>query len=143
MSLLGAAASQQTSGEDPQSGKANYFTGNDPTKWQHNVPMYGKVRLQGVYPGIDLVYYGRQGRLEYDFVVAPGADAAAIKLRFDGAKPTRQPTAIWCCRLTVVQRCASTSQWSTKRWMACAGRWTAVLASRWRTAASQFPTGSL
>ena len=49
--------------------------------------MYGKVRLQGVYPGIDLVYYGRQGQLEYDFVVAPGADASAIRWGFDGAKP--------------------------------------------------------
>ena len=49
--------------------------------------MYGKVRLQGVYPGIDLVYYGHQGQLEYDFVVAPGADASSIRWGFDGAKP--------------------------------------------------------
>ncbi|MGA3127398.1 MAG: Ig-like domain repeat protein [Candidatus Korobacteraceae bacterium] len=87
MSLLGARTSQRTTGEDLQSGKANYFTGNDPAKWQHDVPMYGKVRMQGVYPGIDLVYYGHQGALEYDFVVAPGADASVIKLRFDDAKP--------------------------------------------------------
>jgi len=87
MSLLGAGTSPQTTGEDPQSGRANYFTGNDPAKWQHDVPMYGKVLAQGVYPGVDLVYYGHRGELEYDFVVAPGADASAIKLRFDGAKP--------------------------------------------------------
>ena len=86
MSLLGARNPEQTGGEDLQSGKANYFTGNDPAKWQHNVPMYGKVRMKGVYPGVDLVYYGHRGELEYDFVVAPGADASAIKLRFDGSK---------------------------------------------------------
>ena len=50
--------------------------------------MYGKVHMQGVYPGVDLKYYGHRGELEYDFVVAPGADPAAIRLRFDGAKPT-------------------------------------------------------
>jgi hypothetical protein len=87
MNLLGAQAIPAAAGEDPQSGKSNYFTGNDPSKWQRNVPMYGKVRLQGVYPGIDLVYYGRQGQLEYDFVVAPGADPSAIRWGFDGAKP--------------------------------------------------------
>jgi hypothetical protein len=87
MNLLGARAAVAAAGEDPQPGKANYFTGNDPSKWQRNVPMYGKVRLQGVYPGIDLVYYGHQGQLEYDFVVAPGADASAIRWGFDGAKP--------------------------------------------------------
>ena len=86
MSLLGARTAQQTTGEDPQSGKANYFTGNDPARWQHDVPMYGKVRMEGVYPGVDLVYYGHQGALEYDFVVAPGADASAIRLRFEGAQ---------------------------------------------------------
>lgn len=87
MNLLGAKALDRATGEDPQSGKANYFTGRDPSKWQRNVPMYGKVRLQGVYPGIDLVYYGRQGQLEYDFVVAPGADPMSIRWGFDGAKP--------------------------------------------------------
>ncbi len=87
MNLLGAKAVDAAAGEDQQSGKANYFTGNDPSKWQRNVPMYGKVRLQGVYPGIDLVYYGHQGQLEYDFVVAPGADASTIRWGFDGAKP--------------------------------------------------------
>jgi hypothetical protein len=88
MSLIGARTPEQTTGENLQSGKANYFTGNDPAKWQHDVPMYGKVHMQGVYPGVDLKYYGHRGELEYDFVVAPGADPSAIRLRFDGAKPT-------------------------------------------------------
>lgn len=87
MNLLGAKTVDTAAGEDQQPGKANYFSGKDPSKWQRNVPMYGKVCLHGVYPGIDLVYYGRQGQLEYDFVVAPGADPSAIRWGFDGAKP--------------------------------------------------------
>ncbi len=86
MNLLGATTALKASGERQQAGTANYFTGSDPAKWQHEVPNFEKVRLSGVYPGIDLVYYGRQGRLEYDFVVAPGADASKIMLKFDGAE---------------------------------------------------------
>jgi hypothetical protein len=91
MNLLGAQTALTAAGEDPQQGKSNYFTGNDPSKWQRNVPMYGKVRLKSVYPGIDLVYYGRQGQLEYDFVVAAGADPSTIRWGFDGAKPEIAP----------------------------------------------------
>ena len=65
-------------------GKVHYLTGNDPAAWRTNIPTYAAVRYDGVYPGIDLVYYGRQGELEYDFLVAPGADPAAIALSFDG-----------------------------------------------------------
>ena len=88
MNLLGAKLAARESGEEPQQGKANYFTGNDSAEWQHNVPTYGKVRLQTVYPGIDLVYYGVRGKLEYDFVVSPGADASAIRMSFEGATPS-------------------------------------------------------
>jgi hypothetical protein len=87
MNLRGANAAERTTGEELLPGKANYFTSRNPEKWQRNVPMYGKVRLDKVYPGVDLVYYGETGRLEYDFVVAPGADPAAIRLSFDGATP--------------------------------------------------------
>ena len=85
MNLVGAGKAESASGEEPLPGKANYFSGSDSSKWQKNVPLYGKVRLQSVYAGIDLVYYGHQGQLEYDFVVAPGADASAIRMKFDGA----------------------------------------------------------
>jgi VCBS repeat-containing protein len=69
------------SGQDELPGKVNYFIGNDPKKWRANVPTYAKVAYRDVYPGIDLVYYGNQdGELEYDFIVAPGADANAIAL---------------------------------------------------------------
>ena len=63
-------------------GKVNYFLGNDPAKWRSNLPTFAEVRYRHVYPGIDLIYHGDQeGRLEYDFVVAPGADPNAITLQ--------------------------------------------------------------
>jgi Beta-propeller repeat/Abnormal spindle-like microcephaly-assoc'd, ASPM-SPD-2-Hydin len=82
--LVGGAA-PNVSGQDLQLGKVNYFVGNDPKKWHTNVPTYGKVLYQGVYPGIDLVYYNHAGQLEHDFVVAPGADPAKIQFEVGGA----------------------------------------------------------
>lgn len=90
MNLVGARPAAPA-GENLQSGKSNYFTGNDPAGWQRDVPNYAQVRLKGVYPGIDLLYYGRQGQLEYDFVVAPGADPSAIRWGFDGGQATLAP----------------------------------------------------
>lgn len=72
-----------------QPGTSNYLTGNDKRAWRTGVPGYAKVRFRSVYPGTDIVYYGRQGRLEYDFVVAPGADPKAIALAFTGADKLR------------------------------------------------------
>jgi hypothetical protein len=85
MSLVGAARKPLLSGRDELPGKANYFIGKDQSKWRTNVPTYAKVRYRGVYPGIDLLYYGNQRQLEYDFVVAPGADPKKIVLGFKGA----------------------------------------------------------
>src|SRR5258707_804199 len=85
MSLLGAARKPQVTGLDELPGKVNYFIGKDPAKWRSNVPTYAKVQYQNVYPGIDLVYYGNQRQLEYDFVVTPGADPKKIVLGFKGA----------------------------------------------------------
>jgi len=86
--LAGANPAGEIRGEKELPGKSNYFIGNDPSKWRTSVPHYGKVRYELVYPGVDLVYYGTPastGQLEYDFVVAPGADPGAIGLAFDGA----------------------------------------------------------
>jgi len=81
LQLLGANTHAVATGRDELPGKANYFLGNDPSKWRRNVPTYAKVRYESIYPGVDLVYYGNQGgELEYDFVVAPGADPQAIAL---------------------------------------------------------------
>ena len=73
-------------GTDQLPGKSNYFIGNNPAKWHRNVPQFARVRYQRVYPGINLEYYGNQGRLEYDFEVAPGADPQQIALRFEGPR---------------------------------------------------------
>ncbi len=85
MKLLGANPAPKISAVDELPGKSNYFIGNDPKKWRTNVPTYAKVKYQRVYPGVDLVYHGTQGQLEYDFVVAPRADPGAIRLSFEGA----------------------------------------------------------
>jgi hypothetical protein len=61
-------------------GKSNYFIGNDPKKWRANVPNYAEVEYHDIYPGVNLIYYGNQGKLEYDFVVEPGADPSRILL---------------------------------------------------------------
>jgi hypothetical protein len=80
MELVGANAAAKVTGLEELPGKSNYFIGNDPKKWRTNVPNYAKVKYANVYPGVDLVYYGNQGQLEYDFVVAPGADPRQITL---------------------------------------------------------------
>jgi hypothetical protein len=85
LQLVGARATAAV-GEAPLPGRANYFLGNDPARWRTDVPTYARVRYPAVYPGIDQVWYGRQGALEYDFVVAPGADARAIQMRLAGAE---------------------------------------------------------
>lgn len=84
MKLAGANQSPTITGGDQLTGKSNYLIG-DQAKWHTNIPNYAKVQYDEVYPGIDLVYYGNQRRLEYDFVVAPGADPSGIRLSFDGA----------------------------------------------------------
>src|SRR5206468_5216828 len=74
MKLAGANREPEVSGLDGLPGTANYFIGSDPRNWHTRVATYAKVRYKNVYPGIDLIYYGNQAQLEYDFVVAPGAD---------------------------------------------------------------------
>ncbi len=86
MQLVGANADPQVTGMEELPGKSNYFIGSDPAQWRTNISTYDKVAYHAVYPGIDLVYYGNQRQLEYDFVVAPGADAGAIRLDFQGAE---------------------------------------------------------
>jgi hypothetical protein len=84
MQLAGADADAAIIGADRLPGRSNYFVGNDPAKWHRNVPQFARVRYSSVYPGIDLVYYGNKGRLEYDFEVSPGADPKQVALRFQG-----------------------------------------------------------
>lgn len=76
-------------GEGPLPGKSNYYMGAHPPAWRTNVPHYGSVRYRSLFPGIDLAIYGQSGRFEYDWLVAPGADASAIRFSFTGASGIR------------------------------------------------------
>ena len=95
MKLAGARPNASLEAMDKLPGKINYFIGNDPKKWRRNIPIYSRVKVHNVYPGIDLVYHGGDQRhaehdlLEYDLVVAPGADPSAIKISFAGADSMR------------------------------------------------------
>src|SRR5438093_28989 len=86
MTFLGANPDVRVTGREELPGKANYFIGNDPAGWRTNVPTYARVHYEDLYPGIDLVYYGNQRQLEYDFVVRPAADLRRIALGFQGAQ---------------------------------------------------------
>jgi hypothetical protein len=86
MRIVGANTTTQPMGLEEQRGKVNYFIGNNPDHWQSDVPTFGRVSYPDIYPGVDLVYYGSQQQLEYDFTVAPGVDPSTIRLRFAGAE---------------------------------------------------------
>ncbi|HEY3615875.1 MAG TPA: SBBP repeat-containing protein [Candidatus Sulfotelmatobacter sp.] len=86
MKLAGANPNANLTGAGLLPGKSNYLLGNDPSKWRRGVPQFAKVRYEDVYPGINLIFYGNQGRLEYDFQVAPGSDPGQAELEFDGAQ---------------------------------------------------------
>lgn len=89
MRLVGANQNPNLAGAEETFGKSNYLLGDDPQKWQTNVSNYAKVKYEQVYPGVDMVYYGNQQQLEYDFVVARGANPQSIKLSFAGADKVR------------------------------------------------------
>jgi hypothetical protein len=97
MRWLGASPQPAVEGLEPLEARSNYFIGRDPSNWRTNVPHYAKVRYRGLYPGIDLVYYrhdsrgygsepGKQPQLEYDLIIAPGADPGVVRLAVDGAQ---------------------------------------------------------
>ena len=84
-SLVGAAHGVRGEGVRRQTGKSNYFLGNAPELWLTDIPQFGRVEYHGVYPGIDLAYYGDNQRLEYDFILGPHADPGKIRFAVDGA----------------------------------------------------------
>jgi hypothetical protein len=90
MRLANANPDIKIAGVDRFPGRVDYFLGQDPANWRTNVSSYARVRYADVYPGVDLVFYGNQGRLEYDFIVAPGADPKAIALNVEGARKLRR-----------------------------------------------------
>lgn len=88
VTLVGANPRADTTGEKRLSSQSNYFKGKDPSRWLKGVPNFGRVRFDRVLPGVDLAYYGNQGRLEYDLILHPGAKPSDLRLRIDGADTT-------------------------------------------------------
>lgn len=84
MRLSGANELPQVEGLEELPGKVNYFIGNDPSKWYTDISTFSRIKYYDVYPGIDIVYYGNQGQLEYDYVLSPGADPGLIILDIQG-----------------------------------------------------------
>ncbi len=87
--LVGTSPGAAITGCDELSGKTHYFIGSNPADWLTDIPNYARVVYKDVYQGIDLAFYGNEGELEYDFIVAPGADPSGIRLKFDGQKKPR------------------------------------------------------
>ena len=87
--FLGSNQSAPLTGMEEMPGKVNYLTGSDPDKWRTGLPIFGSVKVQGLYSGIDLVYYGSQQQLEYDFTISPGTAPGLVRMRFAGADRVR------------------------------------------------------
>jgi hypothetical protein len=86
---IGSHPCPSAHGLEPLPGRVNYLRGSDPRQWRVGIPTYGKIRYRDVYPGVDLLFYGGRRQLEYDFVVAPGADPRCITLAFGGTRAAR------------------------------------------------------
>jgi photosystem II stability/assembly factor-like uncharacterized protein len=86
LSLIGATETAVATPQGELPTKSNYLVGNVPEKWRSGIANYAQVKYGGVYPGVDVVYYGNQNQLEYDFLVAPGSDPNVIRLGFTGAQ---------------------------------------------------------
>jgi uncharacterized protein (TIGR03437 family) len=89
LKLLGANPAPRVSALEQTQGRSHYFIGNNPAQWRTNVSHFERVKYADVYPGVDVVWYGRQRQLEYDFIVKPGARTEQIKLSFAGARSLR------------------------------------------------------
>jgi hypothetical protein len=89
MSVVGANPAANMTGREELPGKSSYFLGGDSKKWRTDISTFSKVQYENIYPGIDLVYHGTQGQLEYDFVLHPGTSPATIAIEFTGMKGIR------------------------------------------------------
>lgn len=86
LQLIGANPAAKISGRDQMTARANYFIGNEPSQWHMGVPLFSKVQVDEIYPGVQVIYYANQSaQLEYDFLLQPGAAVAQIHFRITGA----------------------------------------------------------
>ena len=88
MRIEGANLSAPATGLHRLPGISNYFIGNDPSRWHTHIPTYEKVQFENVRPGVNLIYYGNQNQLEYDFVLSPGVRPESLRLSFEGSDAT-------------------------------------------------------
>ncbi|MEP0775986.1 MAG: SBBP repeat-containing protein [Acidobacteriota bacterium] len=86
---VGARPDPGIRGVQPVAARSNYLLGDDPAAWVTDVPHVARVRYEGLYDGIDLELYGTPAQLEYDFIIAPGADPRAIRMELEGARRVR------------------------------------------------------
>ncbi len=91
MRIEGANPFAPATGLDQLPGLSNYFIGNDPRRWHTNIPTYKKVQFKNIRPGVDLVYYGNYGQLEYDFVLSAGVKPEFLGLSFEGSDAAINP----------------------------------------------------
>jgi hypothetical protein len=89
MGFEGAAPAPRFEAGGRQPGVSNYFLGNDPSRWRTNVPRHDGVTMRGLWPGVDLCFHGDPARLEYDLLLAPGADPEAVRFRLTGPEAIR------------------------------------------------------
>jgi hypothetical protein len=89
MQMIGANQNAAVEGQQPLQGKVNYLIGNDRSKWHTGIPTFSKVQYNNIWPGVDMAWYGTQNKLEYDFVIKPGYDTSAVRLKFEGAEQLR------------------------------------------------------
>ncbi|MGH9568546.1 MAG: SBBP repeat-containing protein, partial [Candidatus Angelobacter sp.] len=83
---VGANPEPQIVAEQPLPGRINYLIGRDPARWHTGIPTFARVRYRGLYPGVDAAFYGREGEIEYDLLVAPGTSLGKVSLAFSGHK---------------------------------------------------------
>src|SRR5207244_636814 len=89
LELVGARSELEARGDDQQTARIHHLRGRDRRRWLQDVPTYGRVVYREAWPGIDVVFRGSEGRLEYDLVLAAGADPARAVLAVNGSDPLR------------------------------------------------------
>ena len=104
---VGADRRPRLVGRTRRAATSSYFRGTDPSKWQRGAPTFGRVRYEGLYDGIDMVFHGNRAGAEYDFVVAPGAEPSQIGYRLRARRACGSRAGIWSPPLRPVTSCTT------------------------------------
>jgi hypothetical protein len=86
MRWIGANEHSEMVAERPLPGRINYLIGRDPARWHTGLPTYGQVRYRDLFPGVDAVFFGKDGEIEYDLVLRPGTDPEKISFGLEGVQ---------------------------------------------------------